>query len=147
VLDIGAGRGAITRHLVDAGARVVAVENHPRRAAELRRAFAGCGVQVVQADASDLWLPRRPFHVVANPPFAITTSLLRRVLGVKSQLQRAELVVPRHVAARWAAGRAPGARRWMPVYDLRSAARVPRHAFHPPPPADAAVLAVRRRGR
>ena len=33
VLDVGAGTGAITRHLVDAGARVVAVELHPARAA------------------------------------------------------------------------------------------------------------------
>ena len=37
VLDIGAGAGAITRPLVAAGARVIAVELHPGRAAMLQR--------------------------------------------------------------------------------------------------------------
>jgi 23S rRNA (adenine-N6)-dimethyltransferase len=145
VLDIGAGTGAITRHLVARGARVVAIEAHGRRARELRRAFTGQNVTVVQADASDLWLPGRPFVVVANPPFAITTALLKRLLGRRSRLTRAELVVPRHVAARWVSGRAPGASRWMQVFHLEVALRVPRSAFRPPPPADAAVLTITRR--
>jgi 23S rRNA (adenine-N6)-dimethyltransferase len=39
VFDLGAGTGALTGHLVQAGARVVAVELHPGRAATLRRRF------------------------------------------------------------------------------------------------------------
>ena len=145
VLDVGAGTGAITRPLVAAGARVVAVELHPKRAAMLRDRFAGAGVTVVRADAADLRLPRRPFRVVANPPFAITTSLLRRLLAGESNLVRADLVVPRHVAVRWAAGRGPDARRWASRYDAVVTGRVPRSAFAPPPPADAAVLTLVRR--
>lgn len=67
VVDIGAGTGAITRPLVDAGHQVVAVELHPGRARQLEQRF-GSRITVVRADASDLRLPRRPFHVVANPP-------------------------------------------------------------------------------
>jgi 23S rRNA (adenine-N6)-dimethyltransferase len=60
--------------LVAAGARVVAVELHPVRCASLRRRFAQDRVVVVRADARDLRLPRRPFRVVANPPFVVTTA-------------------------------------------------------------------------
>jgi len=74
VLDIGAGEGALTAHLVRAGARVVAVELHPRRAGVLRERFPG--ITVVQADAASIRLPGRPFRVVANPPYGISASLL-----------------------------------------------------------------------
>ncbi|KGM16614.1 hypothetical protein [Actinotalea fermentans] len=42
-----------------AGARVIALELHPGRAATLRERFTDAGVVVVQADARDLLLPRR----------------------------------------------------------------------------------------
>jgi 23S rRNA (adenine-N6)-dimethyltransferase len=145
VLDIGAGTGALTAQLVDAGARVIAVELHPRRAHDLRVRFAGRRVTVVRADASDLRLPRQPFRVVANPPFGITTSLLRRLLAPGSRLLTADLVVPHHAARRWVEHRAPGAGRWPMTYDARVARAVPRRAFVPPPPSGAALLVVRRR--
>jgi 23S rRNA (adenine-N6)-dimethyltransferase len=141
VLDVGAGHGVITAALVAAGARVVAIELHPARACFLRERFAAVpGVRIVQADAADLRLPRQPFRVVANPPFAITTALLRRLLSPGSRLDAAQLMVPAHVAARWSGGRGPHAGDW----DIRIAARLPRTAFTPPAPGPVAVLAVRR---
>ena len=50
VLDIGAGEGALTAPLIRAGARVVAVELHPGRAARLRHRFGD--ITVVHADAA-----------------------------------------------------------------------------------------------
>jgi 23S rRNA (adenine-N6)-dimethyltransferase len=61
VLDIGAGDGALTAPLIRAGARVVAVELHPGRAARLRDQFPE--VTVVHADAASLRRPSRPFRV------------------------------------------------------------------------------------
>ena len=113
--------------------------------AQLRETFAGRRVKVVQADASDLRLPTRPFVVVANPPFAITTALLRRLLSKHSCLRSARLIVPRHVAVRWSQGRAPGAHRWSRTFTLSIDGRVPRSAFRPPPPDDAVVLHLARR--
>lgn len=144
VLDVGAGTGALTEPLLRAGARVVAVELHPQRAGVLRQRFADAGVTVVQADAADLRLPRRPFKVVANPPYAVTTALLRRLLGPSSRLQTGHLVLPRPVAARWASGRGRDAHRWASTFTASIAAGVPPRAFHPPGPA-AAVLALERR--
>lgn len=146
VLDVGAGTGALTCQLVDVGARVIAVELNPRRAQHLRERFADAAVTVVQVDAADLRLPRRPFKVVANPPFAITTALIRRLLGRGSRLVTADLVVPRHVAVRWSSARAPGVNRWGRLFDADARRRLPRAAFRPAPPGPVAVLRLERRG-
>jgi 23S rRNA (adenine-N6)-dimethyltransferase len=145
VLDIGAGTGALTAALVAAGARVVAVELHTGRVAQLRRRFDGAPVTVVRADATDLRLPRRPFLVVANPPFALETAIVRRLLAPGSRLISARLVLPRHAAVRWATQRNHGAARWRQGFDTGVAAELPRSAFRPPPPGSVAVLAIERR--
>jgi 23S rRNA (adenine-N6)-dimethyltransferase len=145
VLDIGAGDGALTARLVAAGARVIAVELHPERAARLRTRFADAPVRVVRADAAELLLPRRPFRVVANPPYAITVALLRRLLARGSALYAADLVLPCGYVARARGGRMDGAARWAREYELRRGLTVPRRAFRPPPRLDSAVLVVRRR--
>lgn len=140
VLDLGAGDGAITRHLVAAGARVIAFELHPERAATLRATFPERTVKVVRADVADLRLPTRDFHVVANPPFAVISPVLRRLTHRHSRLVRADIVVPVSVAARW-----------LDLLDRSSwriavTARLPRSAFDPRPPVDCCVIAVSRRG-
>lgn len=145
VLDVGAGNGALTAHLVAAGARVIAVELHPRRLAVLRSRFADGPVRVVRADAADLRLPRRPFRVVANPPYGVTVALLRRLLARRSALYAADLVLPRAQVRRAEEGRLPGSQRSGGDFVLRRGLFVPRGAFRPPPRVDSAVLVIRRR--
>ena len=135
VLDIGAGEGALTAHLVRAGARVVAVELNPRRASVLRERFPD--ITVVQADIALLRLPSRPFRVVANPPYGISSSLLRLLLAPDSRLVAADLVLQRAVVRKYASG---GARR----FSLAAGLSLPRRAFLPPPHVDSAVLVIRR---
>jgi 23S rRNA (adenine-N6)-dimethyltransferase len=142
VLDIGAGTGAITEQLLTRGARVIAFELHPSRAAELRRRFSD-DVMVVQADVSNLRLPRRPFRVVANLPFGVSVAVLRRLTSPGSRLVRADLIVPRHTAERWVYGTPPGARRWRNEFSCSMGRRLPRSAFSPPPPNDVAILIIR----
>jgi 23S rRNA (adenine-N6)-dimethyltransferase len=144
VLDIGAGNGALTTPLLRAGARVIAVERHTDRVARLKERFAGDPVTVVCADAADLRLPRRPFRVVANPPFAISAALLRCLLAPGSRMTAADLVLQRAVVARWTSPAAPGAGRWQRRYRSEPGLRLPRRAFVPPPRVDAAVLVIRR---
>lgn len=145
ILDVGAGQGAITAALLARRARVVAVELHPGRAATLRARFSGEPVVVVQADARDLWLPRRPFGVVANPPFGALTQLVRRLTAPGSRLEHASLLVPLHVATRWSAGDVVGSARRRVSFDLSVGARIPPSAFSPRAVHDIAVLEIRRR--
>jgi 23S rRNA (adenine-N6)-dimethyltransferase len=145
VLDVGAGEGALTAHLLAAGARVVAVELHPGRAQHLCDRFAGEPVTVVRADAASLRLPRRPFRVVASPPYAVSSELLGVLLAPGSRLVSADLVLQRAVVRRYAEGCAPGAGRWLRRWEVRAGRSLPRRAFRPPPRVDSAVLVVRRR--
>ena len=136
VLDLGAGEGALTAHLVRAGARVVSVELNPRRAAVLRERFPG--VTVVHANAASVPLPGRPFRVVASPPYGISSTLLRTLLAPGSRLAAADLVLQRAVVRKYASG---PARRFNVTVGLA----LPRRAFLPPPHVDSAVLVIRRR--
>jgi 23S rRNA (adenine-N6)-dimethyltransferase len=93
---------------------------------------------VVHADAASIRLPSRPFRVVANPPYAISSSLLRTLLASDSRLVAADLVLQRAVVRKYASG---AARR----FSLTVGLTLPRRAFLPPPQVDSAVLVVRRR--
>ncbi len=136
VYDIGAGEGALTEHLLRAGARVIAVELNPRRAAVLRERFPG--TTVLEVDAAELRLPARPFRIVANPPYGITSALLHRLLTSRSGLTSADLVLQRAVVRKYATARHKGFR-------LQPGLSLPRSAFLPRPQVDSAVLVLRRR--
>lgn len=147
VLDIGAGTGALTVPLLRAGCRVIAVENHTGRLVELRRlADSHRRLTVVRANAADLRLPRRGYHVVANPPFSITSALLRRLLQPGTRMLDAHLVLQRDAARRWAGPDAPGAGRWQQVHEPVLGRTIRRDRFTPAPSVDARVLVLRRRG-
>ena len=137
IIDAGAGHGALTTHLLDAGAKVLAVEAHPGRAARLRDRF-GRAITVIEADVLDLRLPHRPFRVVASPPYGISSPLLRLLLTPRSNLIGAHLVLQRAVVRRFAAQ--PQGR-----WELAEGLVLPRKAFRPPPQVDSSVLVIRRR--
>ena len=143
VLDIGAGTGGLTGYLARAGARVVAVELHPGRAALLRQRFPQ--ITVVQADARSLRLPGRPFRVVASPPYGITADLLSRLLAAGTRLVAADLVLQRAVVRKYVGQPDTGPGRRARAHRMSTGLVVPRHAFRPPPSVDSAVLIVRRR--
>lgn len=148
VVDVGAGQGAITAPLVATGASVLAVERDPVFVSRLHRRFADRpGVRVVQDDLRSVPLPRRPFHVVSSIPFAVTTSLLRRVLDpLPTPLAGAEMIVEWGLARRLTAAhpRSLEAAWWAARFSLRIRGRVDAACFSPAPRVDAAHLAVRR---
>lgn len=147
VVDVGAGRGAITAELVERGATVWAVEADPALAAVLRGRF-GDRVRVLEADARRLSWPRDSFAVVANLPFAGGTEILSSLLGDPAvPLRRAELVLQWEAAAKRSAvwpSTLLGVV-WGALYELTLVRRLAASAFAPPPAVDAGVLrAVRR---
>jgi 23S rRNA (adenine-N6)-dimethyltransferase len=127
VIDFGAGMGSLTEPLLAAGARVIAVELHPQRAAHLRQRFASANCHVIEQDIARFRLPAQRFSVVANPPFEVVAQLLRLLTCRGSRLERADIVVPLQVAARWSRG--AGLRPHS--YRAKTVRRLSPHAFVP----------------
>jgi 23S rRNA (adenine-N6)-dimethyltransferase len=152
VVDLGAGAGALTAPLAATGASILAVELDAELARDLALTFAGApNVTVWRADVCDVPLPMTPYRVVANPPFAHTAVVLRRLLDAPGGgLERADLVVQWQVArhrARVDAG-APAdllGASWGPWWRFARGRRLPAACFRPRPSVDAAVLVVTRR--
>jgi 23S rRNA (adenine-N6)-dimethyltransferase len=147
VVDVGAGRGPISDALLARGARVVAVEVDRARAAVLAERYAAePRARVVAGDALRVPMPGRPYAVVANPPFGITTALLRRLLGRPwGPLVQVHVVLQHQAARRFAALDDHVALAWAPWWDLELGPRFARTSFRPVPPCDARVLSARRR--
>ena len=157
VLEIGPGCGSLTKHLCDAANRVLAVELD-ERLIPLLRAFLDekKNLTVVQGDVMSLNLQevtaglKKPFAVVANIPYYITTPLIKLLLNGELPVSRLALMVQQEVADKILAQ--PGEDAWGPLSILcqflcepRLAVKVPAEMFTPPPKVDSAfvVLPVR----
>jgi len=152
ILEIGPGLGLLTGGLLDAGARVTAVELDRGLAAFLRERFddelADGRLRLIEGDALDEDLTRLvppPYQVVANLPYHITSPIMHRLLGEPPRPERLVLMVQREVAARIAAE--PGAMSYLSVFvqyhaRVRIAIDVPPEAFEPEPAVRSAVIIV-----
>jgi 23S rRNA (adenine-N6)-dimethyltransferase len=148
VVEIGAGFGRLTAPLCLAGARVVAVELDPELAGSLRRRYARHGLTVVGADILSLPLPTEPHRVLGNIPFAITTPILRRLLGdPRSPLEGADLIVQDGFARKRTSTRPTTmlSLGWLPWWRLHAERHLPAACFEPSPAVDAALLTIRPR--
>ena len=85
VLEVGPGKGVLTRGLLDRGAEVVAVEIDPVLVEELRAAFApeiAAGtLHLIEGDAVRVDLPSFEL-VVSNLPYSISSPLTFRLLEI-----------------------------------------------------------------
>ncbi len=151
VVEIGAGKGHLTRALLARGAQVEAVEADPALCARLREQLGGeQGFTLRQGDFLQMRLPDTGrYQVVGNLPFGQTTAMLRRLTRCPNPPACAWLIVEKGAAMRFSGhpreSRASLALR--PFFAVRLVQVVPREAFHPAPGVDAALLCARRRAQ
>jgi 23S rRNA (adenine-N6)-dimethyltransferase len=147
VVDLGAGRGALTAALARRAGSVIAVELDPDLVTTLAARFrSGQNVVVLQADARDVALPRTPYRVLANPPWSCTADVLHRLLDdVDGGLARADLVLQWQVARARVAGDDMLGAIWSPWWCFARGRRIPAALFRPAPSVDAGVLVITRR--
>jgi 23S rRNA (adenine-N6)-dimethyltransferase len=142
VVDLGAGVGALTLPLLEAGPRVIAVELNAGRARRLREKVSDHAASVVECDLVNFVPPGRPFRVVAHPPYAVTAAVLALIAQAR-HVTAGDLVLQRAVVRR-----VPDRdRRDLRRFHARRGLLLPRSAFVPPPPVDSAVLHLRPRKR
>ncbi|MFI6264761.1 ErmE/ErmH/ErmO/ErmR family 23S rRNA (adenine(2058)-N(6))-methyltransferase [Micromonospora sp. NPDC051006] len=149
LLEVGAGRGQLTRPLAAHCGRLVAYEVAPAAAAELAVVCAALPhVRHRQADFLTAEPPAEPFAVVGNIPWSLTSAVVRWCLAAPG-LRAATLLTQLEYARR----RSGDYGRWTrltvstwPEFSWQLAGRVPRTAFRPVPRVDAGILRIDRRG-
>jgi 23S rRNA (adenine-N6)-dimethyltransferase len=147
VLDLGAGRGIITKELSQTGARVKAVELDPRLALLLEERFAPvANVEVIQGDIVTFDLPSEPFKVVANLPFSTTTAMLRRIMDPESRMETSRTIVQFGAALKRTRSRGNLMNALTgPWFSCAMGEKISRECFAPAPGVDCAVLEINRR--
>jgi 16S rRNA (adenine1518-N6/adenine1519-N6)-dimethyltransferase len=108
VLEIGAGRGALTRAIAGKGAKVLALELDRRLVPLLEEEFAGQGnVEVIQgdileADLREMLLARNheKWKVAANLPYNISSQVLLKFIDDRALFSRLVLMLQREVGER-----------------------------------------------
>ncbi|KKW07363.1 MAG: Ribosomal RNA small subunit methyltransferase A [Candidatus Kaiserbacteria bacterium GW2011_GWC2_49_12] len=152
VLEIGPGKGALTRELLKTGARVVAIEKDEILADFLREKFAveiASGLlTMVPGDIRDispeeLDLKDGTYVVAANIPYYITGEIIRQFLTTRAKPRAMALLVQKEVAQRIVSKRESLLSLSVKAYGMpRVAAKVSRKNFSPPPAVDSAILVI-----
>lgn len=166
VIEVGPGLGSLTLGLLEAGARVSAIEIDPALAAALPETVSSMlsragadpsiadSLSIVPADAMTVTeLPGSfgaPLRLVANLPYNVSVPVLLHLFATFDSLQSALVMVQSEVAERLSA--APGSRiygvpsvkaQW--YADVRRAANIGRNVFWPAPNVDSGLVAFARR--
>ncbi|MFB4281279.1 MULTISPECIES: ErmE/ErmH/ErmO/ErmR family 23S rRNA (adenine(2058)-N(6))-methyltransferase [unclassified Nonomuraea] len=148
VLEPGAGEGALTLALAEAGATVVGYEIDPRLAGRLAsRTRDDPRIDVVRGDFTAARAPREPFAVVGNIPYSVTSKIVDWCLRAPA-LTSATLLTQREYARK----RSGDYGRWSlvtveswPWFGWRLGDTIGRESFRPVPSVDSAILRLERR--
>jgi 16S rRNA (adenine1518-N6/adenine1519-N6)-dimethyltransferase len=150
IVEIGPGRAALTVPLADSGAELHLLEIDRDLAAALRRQFDGRpNVRLhlgdaLQADFTEL-CGGRPFRLVGNLPYNISTPLLFHALQWSGLITDMHFMLQQEVVDRMAAGPGGKARGRLSVMcqyhcEVTPLFSVPPEAFRPAPKVNSALV-------
>ncbi len=149
ILEIGPGKGALTRELLATGSRVVAIEKDEALVKRLQETFAqeirNGQLTVVSGDIRNFDPSSLGAYIVAaNIPYYITGEIIRKFLETATPPRALALLVQKEVAQRIATD----AKESILSLSVKAygrpklVAKVPRGNFSPPPSVDSAILLV-----
>ncbi|MDD5224187.1 MAG: 16S rRNA (adenine(1518)-N(6)/adenine(1519)-N(6))-dimethyltransferase RsmA [bacterium] len=159
VVEIGVGRGDLTRHLVEQAGKVVALEIDPvlvdkigpdllaRENLTLRQ---GDGLRVSLPALAREW--KHPVKLIANLPFQISSPLIQKLAAERESISLAVLLLQKEFALRLTAE--PGRKNYGSITVLTSlyfeseiCFSIPPSCFTPPPRVDSTLIKLRPRSR
>ena len=151
VLEIGPGRGALTRLLAARTEHLVVVEIDRDLAREIELEFPEMKVivaDVMKIDVEDLLDSNHLWRVVGNLPYHISTPVLFALVRISQRIRDMHFCLQDELVARICAS--PGSKAWgrlsvMMQYhaEVMPLFRVPSTAFRPQPRVQSRILRVR----
>lgn len=149
-LEIGPGRGALTKHLLARGAHITAIEVDPNCIRALASLNPQPGtLEVLERDILDTDLSalvaNPPVRIAGNLPYYITSPILRAVYAASASFTHAAFLIQKEVAQRLCAQPATRDYGYLTVLTQLHATptllfEVPPESFQPPPKVDSAVV-------
>jgi len=154
IIEIGAGRGALTSRLLETSGHVVAIEFDRDLIPSLRAQFSGkANLELLEADAlsTDFCAaiaPAQSARVVANLPYNIATAVLQRLIEQRRCLSEMTLMLQREVVDRITADAGSPARGYLSVLveaycEAEQLFDVAPQAFRPVPKVWSTVVSLR----
>lgn len=149
VLDIGAGKGFLTVHILQNAKKVIAIENDIDLSQILRKKFNNSKVvQVVECDFKIFEFPKNPFKVVSNIPYGITSEILKKLMfenllnflggTIILQFEPAKKLFSNKIYN-------PLVVFYHTFYDLKFLYEINPNSFLPPPTVNSALLKIKRK--
>lgn len=157
IIEIGAGRGALTEKLVNSGANVIAIELEREMIAVLKEKFGqNEHFQLIEQDALkvDFYAlaknkDQRPkIKLVANLPYNVSTAILQRLIEQRTVFSEMILMFQREVVERITAKEGSRERGFLSVLtqnylDTEKLFDVPPNAFRPAPKVWSSVVSLK----
>lgn len=143
-IEIGPGKGHITRVLLKRCKHLTAVELDSRLFARLSENFNDYpNLALINSDFLHFTLPeRKPYKIFANIPFAITTAIVKKITEARNPPVDAYLVMEKGAAKRFAGIPAENKHSlWIkPFFSCRIVYYFQRTDFHPMPGTDVVLV-------
>ena len=150
VVEIGSGKGIITKLLANKAGRVIGVEIDDKLFADLRKKFQEYpNVEITEADFLKWELPREPYKVFSNIPFNMTTDIVVKLLNAENPPTVTYLIIQDKAAERFIG--CPVAKNTQmsillkPYFEMALVARIDRRHFVPVPKVDAVLAMFKKR--
>jgi 16S rRNA (adenine1518-N6/adenine1519-N6)-dimethyltransferase len=154
IVEIGAGRGALTSRLIEKAGRVIAIEFDRDLAPQLHEQFGGAAnFKLLEADALTVdfghaILPAKRARVVANLPYNIATAILQRLIEQRECISEMTLMLQREVVERMIAQPGSSERGFLSVLveaycEAEKLFDVSPRSFHPAPKVWSTVVRLR----
>lgn len=152
ILEIGPGKGALTKELLLTSSRVIAIEKDTALIEVLHEKFAeeiaSGQLTIVESDIREvtpqsIGLTAGKYVVAANIPYYITGEIIRQFLTTDVQPRAMALLVQKEVAQRAVSSKESILSLSIKVYGApRIVAKVSKRDFSPPPSVDSAILLI-----
>lgn len=149
VLELGAGKGALTSLLANSAGKVLAVEYDLKYVEILKKKTAqNINTQIIHKDIMKVFLPDEHFVVVSNIPYSITTPIMKMLLNNPSSgFQKGVIVMEKGAAKRFTSKSVKDSYvlAWRMWFDIHYIKDISRNNFSPPPKVDSAMVLITRR--
>lgn len=154
VLEIGPGKGVLTKYLLEKEAKVYGVEVDSNLCRYLEERFKGdenlelINQNILRFDLKKIVSEKGGIKVIGNLPYQITSPILEYLIRNREFIDIAILTVQKEVAKRICAK--PGSSDWSPLSIGIQLFSIPEilfilrpNSFHPPPKVYSAVLRIK----